>query len=253
MTAQLERKLTTILAADAVGYSRGMERDEVATYEALQAAKGVFSRFIDRHSGRIANTAGDGLIADFPSVVEAVQCALEIQQELSTRNASQPNPLPFRIGIHLGDVMVDGDDLLGEGVNLASRLESMAQPGGVLISQQVYDQVHAKLSVGFDYIGEQRPKNYEHDVAIYAISSGKPQKSRLFRRNRTTNVSEPTEFSLYNPFSILKSDLRRPALIVVALTLLNFVTWSGYFWAGWPIAVLIFVTAYRRLGGSKKR
>jgi len=257
MTSQLQRKLTTILAADAVGYSSGMERDEVGTFEALQVAKGVFARFIERHHGRIANTAGDGLIADFPSVVEAVQCAMEVQRELAVRKAGRGADLPFRIGIHLGDVMVDGDDLLGEGVNLASRLESMAEPGGVLISQQVYDQVHAKLSVGFDYMGEQRPKNYAHDIAVYAIAQGKNRRPGLFRRRREGTVPSPPEhrqeFSLSNPMSLLHSNLARPALIVVGLTLLNIVTWSGTFWAGWPIAVLVFITLYRNLGKSRQR
>jgi len=148
--SQVQRKLTTILAADADGYSRVMEADEVRTLGALRAARSVFAQFIERHHGRIANTAGDGLIAEFPSVVEAVQCAIEVQRELS---ADSQSGLRFRIGVHLGDVMVDGDDLLGEGVNLAARLQSMAEPGGILISQQVYDQVQKKLSVGFEYLG----------------------------------------------------------------------------------------------------
>ena len=128
--SQVQRKLTTILAADAASYSRVMEADEVGTLSALRAARGVFAQLIERHHGRIANTAGDGLIAQFPSVVEAVQCAVEVQRELS---ADAANGLRFRIGIHLGDVMVDGDDLLGEGVNLAARLQSMGDLGGILL------------------------------------------------------------------------------------------------------------------------
>src|SRR6185436_15714088 len=164
--SEVRRKLTTILAADADGYSRVMEADEVGTLSALRAARGVFQQFIERHHGRIANTAGDGLIAEFPSVVEAVQCAIEVQRELS---ADAQSGLKFRIGVHLGDVMVDGGDLLGEGVNLAARLQSMAEPGGILISQQVYDQVQKKLSVGFQYLGERQPKNFEESVAVYSV------------------------------------------------------------------------------------
>jgi len=178
MSSEVQRKLTTILAADAEGYSRVMEADEVLAFAALQAARSVFSKFIERHHGRIANTAGDGLIAEFPSVVEAVQCAIEVQNELGGRRNDPGGALHFRIGIHLGDVMVDGDDLLGEGVNLAARLQTMAKPGGVLLSQQVYDQVHAKLSVGFDYLGEKRPKNFSEDVAVYSVSLGKKQRKR---------------------------------------------------------------------------
>src|SRR5690606_2001026 len=109
----------------------------------------------------------DGLIAEFPSVVEAVQCAVEVQRELASE---EQGGLKFRIGIHLGDVLVDGDDLLGEGVNLAARLQSMAEPGGILISQQVYDHVQKKLSVGFSYLGERQPKNFEESVAVYSVA-----------------------------------------------------------------------------------
>lgn len=163
----MQRKLTTILAADAEGYSRVMDEDEVRGVDALRQSRAVFARLIDRHGGRIANTAGDGLIAEFASVVEAVQCAIETQNELSQND----DVLRFRIGIHLGDVIVDGDDLLGEGVNLAARLQTMAPTGGILISRPVYDQVHAKLAVGFDYLGDKRPKNFSHDVSIYQVTT----------------------------------------------------------------------------------
>lgn len=173
MSSKVQRKLTTILAADAEGYSRAMDADEVSTLGALRAARGVFSKFIERHYGRIVNTAGDGLIAEFPSVVEAVQCAIEVQQELVSHSRDRKDALRFRIGIHLGDVMIDGNDLLGEGVNLAARLETMAEPGGVLISQQVYDQVQHKLSVGFEYLGEKRPKNLPRTCLSIASLSAK--------------------------------------------------------------------------------
>lgn len=173
MSSEVRRKLTTILAADAEGYSREMEADEVRALAALQAARQIFSKFIERHHGRVANTAGDGLIAEFPSVVEAVQCAIEVQSELNGAHGEPGGALRFRIGIHLGDVIVDGNDLLGEGVNLAARLQAMAEPGGILISQQVYDQVHAKLSVGFEYLGGRRPRNYSNDVAVYRVQDGK--------------------------------------------------------------------------------
>src|SRR5262249_50429442 len=168
LMSQVQRKLTTILAADAAGYSAVMETDEVRTLSDLRAARGVFSQFITRHHGRIANTAGDGLIAEFPSVVEGVQCAIEVQRELDSNADSH---LRFRIGVHLGDVMVDGEDLLGEGVNLAARLQSMAEPGGILISQQVYDQVQKKLSVGFQFLGEKRPKNFSESIAVYSVGA----------------------------------------------------------------------------------
>lgn len=171
MPSDIQRKLTTILAADAAGYSRVMEIDEETGLRNLKAARGTFSKLIARHHGRVANTAGDGLIAEFPSVVEAVQCAIEVQRELGAQPHDPQTALNFRIGIHLGDVMIDGDDLLGEGVNLAARLQTMAEPGGILISQQVYDQVRSKLSVGFDYLGERHPKNFSESVPVYCVAT----------------------------------------------------------------------------------
>ncbi len=241
MPPEIQRKLTTILAADAAGYSRLMEADEVGTYDNLHAARGVFTRLIERHHGRIANTAGDGLIAEFPSVVEAVQCAIEVQTELAGLPKQGGKPLLFRIGIHLGDVMVDGDDLLGEGVNLAARLQSMAQPGGVLISQQVYDQVHAKLSVGFDYLGERRPKNYSEDVPVYRVSHGKDQ--RLFEfgpkeapKARPDRISRK-EADIPRPWPL--RSLTLAGITFAALLLIDLVT-GPPLWAHWP--GLAFVT-----------
>ena len=187
MSSDVQRKLTTILAADAEGYSRVMDAVQVRALGALRAARSVFSKFIERHHGRIANTAGDGLIAEFPSVVEAVQCAIEVQGELGELGRDPCGALRFRIGVHLGDVMVDGDDLLGEGVNLAARLQTMAEPGGVLISQQVYDQVQHKLSVGFEYLGEKHPRNFAADVPVYRVSLGK----KKWRRGAARRPAHP--------------------------------------------------------------
>ncbi|MQY42468.1 adenylate/guanylate cyclase domain-containing protein [Epibacterium sp. SM1969] len=167
MSTPVKRKLTTILAADAERFSTAMEADEMGTYSALKSARSVFFKLIEHHGGRIANTAGDGLIADFPSVVEAAHCAIAVQQELADDDIS----LRFRIGIHLGDVICDGEDLLGEGVNLAARLQSLAEPGGILISRQVYDQIRNKLSLGFEYLGEQQAKNLPEEISVYRITT----------------------------------------------------------------------------------
>ncbi|TCL08663.1 adenylate cyclase [Shimia isoporae] len=192
MPSDIQRKLTTILAADAAGYSRVMEHNEEEGLRALKAARAVFKKFIARHHGRVANTAGDGLIADFPSVVEAVQCAIEVQRELGALPADPDLALHFRIGIHLGDVMIDGDDLLGEGVNLAARLQSMAEPGGILISRQVYDQVHGKLSVSFQDLGEKHPRNFSEGVQVYGIST-------LGTAGPAVHLKEPERPSHTNP------------------------------------------------------
>jgi adenylate cyclase len=229
MSSQVQRKLTTILAADADGYSRVMEADEVGTLSALRAARGVFSRFIERHHGRIANTAGDGLIAEFPSVVEAVQCAIEVQHELAE---DAQNGLRFRIGVHLGDVLVDGDDLLGEGVNLAARLQSMADPGGILISQQVYDQVQKKLSVGFEYLGEKRPKNFEESVAVYSVGAtgdgGEARKARSARAPERDTGKKPR-----TTWPRLRGEALRLGVILVVLIVINVATGSAP-WVQWP-------------------
>lgn len=243
MSSTVERKLTTILAADAEGYSREMDIDEVRTLGALRAARSVFSKFIERHHGRIANTAGDGLIAEFPSVIEAVQCAIEVQRELDDRSRGPGGALRFRIGIHLGDVMVDGNDLLGEGVNLAARLQTMAKPGGVLISQQVFDQVHAKLSVGFEYVGERRPKNFANDVAVYRVDLDRKPRSgsyapRKHYPSRTPKRAAPV------PGDLWERVIRHAKLLCAiwaSLFVVDLVTGAS-FWAHWPgIAMLAFV------------
>lgn len=237
MSPPVQRKLTTILAADADGYSRVMEADEVGTLGALRAARSVFSRLIERHHGRIANTAGDGLIAEFPSVVEAVQCAIEVQQELAV---DPQNGLRFRIGVHLGDVLVDGDDLLGEGVNLAARLQSMADPGGILISRQVYDQVQKKLSVGFEYLGEKHPKNFEESVGVYSVASadGQPRKARV------SNAPERGGAKKRTSWSQLVGQAQRFAAILAILLVIDVAT-GDPFWVQWPALGMAIFLAFR--------
>lgn len=245
MSSQVQRKLTTILAADADGYSRVMEADEVATLGALRAARSVFQRFIERHHGRIANTAGDGLIAEFPSVVEAVQCAIEVQRELA---ADAQSGLRFRIGVHLGDVLVDGDDLLGEGVNLAARLQSMAEPGGILISQQVYDQVQKKLSVGFEYLGEKRPKNFEESVAVYSVAGdGETRSARPARAPERTQTKGGA-----STWPRLRVEAMRLGVILIMLLVIDVATGTP-FWVQWPalgIGVYLALKAVPLIGRS---
>ena len=190
MASGVQRKLTTILAADAEGYSRAMDADEVRTLGDLRAARGVFDRRIADHDGRIVNTAGDGLLAEFPSVVEAVQCAIEVQSELAQR-ADAEHGLRFRIGLHLGDVMVDNGDLFGEGVNLAARLQTMAQPGDILVSRQVYDQVRGKLAAPLNYLGQKRPRNFAEDVAVYRVGFAPTSADHAMRDEEATSPADP--------------------------------------------------------------
>jgi class 3 adenylate cyclase len=167
----LKRKLAAILAADAVGYSRLMAADEEGTMRLLAAHRAVIDGIIAFHEGRIVNTAGDSVLADFASPVQAVRSAVEIQDALRTRNDSLPEDqrLQFRIGVNLGDVMIKGDDLLGDGVNVAARLESVADPGGICVSSSIYDQIAGKLDLGFVDIGAQSLKNLDRPVRVYRI------------------------------------------------------------------------------------
>ncbi|WP_348640525.1 adenylate/guanylate cyclase domain-containing protein [Nitratireductor sp. XY-223] len=168
------RKLTTILAADVVGYSRLMASDEERTLRNLRTYRGVFEEMISKHGGRIFNTAGDAVLAEFTSAVEAVRCAISVQEDLAVRNAEQEenDQMWFRIGINVGDVMIEGEDLFGDGVNIAARLEGLADRGGICISGSTFEQVKNKLSVEFSDLGPQSVKNIPEPVSAYRIGRG---------------------------------------------------------------------------------
>jgi adenylate cyclase len=169
--AHAKRKLTAILAADVAGYSRLMGADEAGTHATLTDYRSVLAGSIVEHDGRIVGTAGDSVLADFPSVVEALNTAVEIQKEFAERNAELPaeRRLRFRIGINLGDVIVDGEDIFGDGVNVAARVQALAEPGGIAISGPVYDQVRNKLDLGFRNRGTHRVKNITEPVRVYDV------------------------------------------------------------------------------------
>jgi len=190
----LERKVVTILSADVAGYSRLMAEDEEATLRTFRSHRHVFEQLVTLHRGRVFNTAGDAILAEFSSAVEAVRCATEIQAALRTRNEQLPAPrqVAFRIGVNLGDVMVQGDDLLGDGVNVAARLQAAAEPGGVCLSGSVYDQIRNKLSLGFKSLGEQSFKNIPYPVRTFAITESEPgrasSRSGAFAPSRTRSA-----------------------------------------------------------------
>ena len=169
--AGVTRKLAVILAADVAGYSRLMAADEEGTLATLNARRQVIDELIARHHGRIFTTAGDSVMAEFASAVEAVRCAAAIQQENERRNAGllEPRRMLFRVGVNLGDVIVGGDNLFGEGVNVAARLEGMAEPGGICISGAVYDQIRSKVKLSFDDLGERSLKNIGYPVRVFAV------------------------------------------------------------------------------------
>jgi TolB-like protein/class 3 adenylate cyclase len=178
----MERRLAAILAADVVGYSALMERDEAGTFARLKAGRTeLFEPEIARHHGRIFKLMGDGLLAEFASVVDAVECAVSLQRGLAERNLSVPEAerIEVRIGINLGEVIVEGDDRYGEGVNIATRLEQLAEAGDVYVSGKVANEVAKKLAFGFEAMGEQKVKNIAEPVPVYRVKLDGDTKSRL--------------------------------------------------------------------------
>jgi adenylate cyclase len=166
-----KRKLTTILSADVKAFSRLMEADEEGTLETLKTYRAAIDGLIARHDGRVVGTAGDSVLAEFASPVEAARCAAAIQDDLARRNAGLPEDrrLEFRIGINLGDVIVEGTDLFGDGVNIAARLQALADPGGILVSGGVYDQIKTKLALDYDFLGARQVKNIAEPVRVYRV------------------------------------------------------------------------------------
>lgn len=270
---KVKRRLTTVLCADVYGYSRLMEADEAATLETLRRYRTAIAGLVERHDGRIVNTWGDAVIAEFASVVEAVQCAVEIQQEISNQDSNPPHahPMRFRIGINLGDVMVDGSDIYGDGVNIASRLQELAEPGGVVISSSVYDQVYNKLSVGFDCLG-QRPMKNIAPVTSYRVTLGGQTTGRgSFAVNESpTRREEAGSLRMgdgHDPSSrrgVVSGWLAKlPRPVAAALTvsvfliLINLFTGAHKIWFHWPVAAILFAvlmrTALRHRPGSDSK
>ncbi len=168
---QVKRKLAAILSADVQGYSRLMEADEEGTIRILKAYMEVINRFIQQHRGRLVATGGDSVLAEFASVVDAVRCAVGIQEELKERNkdVEENQRMKFRIGVNLGDVVEEGETILGDGVNIAARVQSLAEAGGICITATAYDHIKNKLAFGYEYVGEQTVKNIKEPVKIYRV------------------------------------------------------------------------------------
>ena len=167
-----KRKLTTVFSADAVGYSKLMEDDEAATVKTITAYQKIMTDLIMQHRGRVVDSPGDNLLGEFGSVVDAVQCAVAIQKELQARNDELPENrrMLFRIGINLGDVIQESERIYGDGVNIAARLEGLAEPGGICISKTAFDHIATKLPYGYDFLGDQPVKNIDKPVGAYRVS-----------------------------------------------------------------------------------
>jgi TolB-like protein/class 3 adenylate cyclase/Flp pilus assembly protein TadD len=207
------RRLTAILAADVVGYSRLMGADEEGTHERLKAHFGeLVNPKIAEHRGRIVKNTGDGLLAEFPSVVDAVRCAVEIQRGMADREPEMPDErrIRFRIGINLGDVIVEENDIYGDGVNIAARLEALAEPGGICISRVVREQIQDRLPYPFESRGEQNVKNIRRPVRVYALRleavSGRPASSTAPATPIRQSVKVPRLSIVVLPFANLSND-----------------------------------------------
>jgi adenylate cyclase len=238
MHAAPDRKLTTILSADVAGYSRLMEQDEPGTFTRLKAYRDSVLEKIVSHRGRVVNTAGDSVLAEFSSVVNAVDCAVRIQRDIAERNAdvAPADRMQFRIGINLGDVMVDGDDLFGAGVNIAARLQALADSGGVLVSGSVFEQVRNKLTLGFDFLGVQEVKNISEAVPAYRVLLGGADQAQA----AAPPPSPPPIPSVGDqpPESAWPRGFKRRAVLggfaIVICFVVNMATWGGYPWFLWP-------------------
>src|SRR5882724_10558170 len=169
----MERRLAAILAADVVGYSRLMEHDEAGTLAALKSRRReILQPAVSKHHGRIVKLMGDGVLVEFASAVSAVTCAMDLQEAMDVANRDIPEDrrIVLRVGINLGDVMVEGSDLYGDGVNIAARLEALAEPGSVLVSHTVFSHVKGKSKLAFEDLGEQKLKNMAEPVRLYRVS-----------------------------------------------------------------------------------
>src|SRR5918996_543002 len=190
-SATPERRLAAILAADVAGYSRVMAANEIATLATLKAHRAVIDQAIAARHGRIVGTAGDSVLAEFRSPVEAVECAAAVQKELGRRNAALPERqrMEFRIGINLGDVIVDGDQIYGDGVNVAARLEGLADAGAICVSSSVVEQVHGKVPYWFDDLGPQQVKNIPGRVRVYGVDYTEGSRERAVARRRRRHLT----------------------------------------------------------------
>jgi class 3 adenylate cyclase len=243
------RRLAAILSADVAGYSRLMSDDEAGTLAILKTYRAAMTHLITDSRGRIVSTAGDSLLAEFASVVQAVECAVQIQRELAERNAALPaeRQMLVRIGINLGDVIVENGDLYGDGVNIAARLQAMADPGGILISGTAFDLVKDKLALGFDYLGPQSVKNIPAPVPIYRVLLQPGAVAPPDRRappEPGTNGKAPGRDERWHDFYV---NAARGGALIALLLGINLLSGSGRLWFQWPALGILFLIALRAI------
>jgi class 3 adenylate cyclase len=256
-----KRKLAAILSADVVEYSRLMRADEKATIQSLTAYREVMTKLIKQHHGRVVDTVGDNLLAEFASAVEAVQGAVAVQKEIKASNAQLPEnrKMIFRIGINLGDLVVEGDRIYGDGVNIAARLEALADPGGICISKTVHEQIEDKLPLGFEYLGEKTVKNIVKPIRAYRVlfdpgdettsvdraehESRSGRNEKIESRNEKTrtkagNKDKSLEATLtFRDRNIFRKHLLIYSGVIVFFAMINIFTWHGIVWFHWPALI----------------
>lgn len=244
--SQPERRLTAILCADVVGYSRLVGRNETGTLALLDQARDILRTVTEGQGGRVFNLAGDGLLAEFPSALAAVQAAVSAQDRLGVWASDQPEDgrMRLRIGVNLGDVVVNGGDLLGDGVNVAARLQALAQPGGICLSGAVYDQVRGRIEIGFADLGPQAMKNMADPVRVYALRIG-PDADRV-EAMAPAPASQPGR----EVFDQLRRRLLGALMVVAVLLVINLMTNPRDLWVQWPalgLGIAALLPLVRRL------
>jgi class 3 adenylate cyclase len=246
----VHRRLAAILAADVVTYSRLMGLDEAGTHAAWKSyRRDLIDPTIAEHEGRIVKLTGDGFLVEFPSVVNAVACAATVQYGMQERNEAVPQDrrIEVRIGINLGDVIVEGDDLYGDGVNIAARLQGLADPGGILISGTVFDQVKDKLTLGFDYLGPQAVKNIAAQVPIYRVLLQPGATAPADHRDAAvpgTADGAPERDRRWHRFYVSAA---YAGAVIALLVAINLFSWDGDPWFRWPTLGILFFLMLRAI------
>ena len=242
----LRRRLAAIMSADVKGYSRLMRQDEAATVQTLKSYRGIMATLIAQHHGRVVDSPGDNVLSEFASVVDAVQSAVAIQKELRLRNAAleEERRMEFRIGINLGDVIADGERIYGDGVNIAARLEGLAEAGGICISRTAYDQIEDKLPFGYEYLGEKQVKNLSRPVHAYKVLveaedskefAKEPEKEAKSEPPKPQDrpQAEPIESRTDRDREGFKRHLRTYVGVIGFLFIIDLLTGHGW-WFYWP-------------------
>jgi len=256
-TEDVKRKLAAIFSADVKDYSRLMRDDETATVRTLNAYREVMTKLIRQHHGRVVDSPGDNLLAEFASVVDGVQAAVSIQKEFKSLNATlaDSRKMEFRIGINLGDIIEEGDRIYGDGVNIAARLEALADPGGVCISRTAYDQIEDKLPLGYEYLGEKIVKNIPKPIRAYKVLV-EPEEFTIKAWAKKVAKGPQEDRKIEEGF-IGKPDNRKNREkgifsnhmyvylgVIVFLFLINLFTYSGVIWFHFPAlawGLLLFI------------